>query len=80
MLARIAAFTESHRPRTWLAVQRELLKREEAITGRDRMTSVVEHALATVPCDIVLMPDPRRHDRAHHLPLQTTGLADRTEL
>jgi pyruvate kinase len=56
MLARIAAFTESHRPRTSLTVQRELLKQEDTMTSGERMTSVVEHALATVPCDIVLVP------------------------
>src|SRR5262249_23756247 len=56
MLARIAAFTESHRPSSSLAVQRELLKQEETKSGGERMTSVVEHALATVPCDIVLVP------------------------
>jgi pyruvate kinase len=56
MLARIAAFTESHRPSNSLSVQRELLKQEDPKTGGERMTSVVEHALATVPCDIVLVP------------------------
>jgi pyruvate kinase len=56
MLARIATFTESHRPRISLAVQRELIERENPMIGGERMTSVVEHALATVPCDIVLVP------------------------
>jgi pyruvate kinase len=56
MLAKIAAFTETHRPQTSLAARRELLKKQAAIAGEDRMTSVVEHALDTVPCDLVLVP------------------------
>jgi pyruvate kinase len=56
MLARIAAFTETHRPRTSLMARRELLQYQAAVTGGDRMTSVVEHALDTVPCDLVLVP------------------------
>jgi pyruvate kinase len=56
MLAKIAAFTEMHRPRTTLVARRELLQHHAAMTGGDRMTSVVEHALDTVPCDLVLVP------------------------
>jgi pyruvate kinase len=56
MLARIAAFTETHRPRTTLAARRELLQEQAAMSGGNRMTSVVEHALDTVPCDLVLVP------------------------
>jgi pyruvate kinase len=56
MLAKIAAFTETHRPRTTLAARREFLQQQAAITGTDRMTSLVEHALDTVPCDAVLVP------------------------
>ena len=56
MLARIAAFTENHRPRTTLAIRREFLTKQAAMTGGDRMTSVVEHALDTVPCDLILVP------------------------
>jgi pyruvate kinase len=56
MLARIAAFTESHRPRQSLADRRELLHRSEEMSGGDRMGSVVENALETVPCDAVLAP------------------------
>ena len=55
MLARIAAFTEKHRPRTDLANQRELLQ-QQTLTGSERMASLVEHALATVPCDALLVP------------------------
>ena len=56
MLARIAAFTETHRPRASLADRRELLKQQTPNTGSDRMASLVEHALETVPCDAVLAP------------------------
>ena len=56
MLARIAAFTETHRPRTSLADRRELLQQKTPNTGADRMASLVEHALETVPCDAVLAP------------------------
>lgn len=56
MLARIAAFTERHRPRKSFAVQREFVQ-EPTVTSRgDRMAWVVEHALDTVPCDLVLVP------------------------
>ena len=56
MLAKIAAFTETHRPRTSLATRREFLQQQAAITGGDRMASLVEHALDTVPCEALLVP------------------------
>jgi pyruvate kinase len=56
MLAKIAAFTETHRPQSSLGMQRELLQQEVRVTSSDRMASVVEHALQTVPCDLVLVP------------------------
>jgi pyruvate kinase len=56
MLAKIAAFTEKQRPRTSLAIQREFLQQQAAMTGSDRMASLVEHALTTVPCDALLVP------------------------
>jgi pyruvate kinase len=56
MLAKIAAFTEAHRPRTTLAARREFLEQQAAITGSDRMASLVEHGLDTVPNDAVLVP------------------------
>jgi pyruvate kinase len=48
MLARIAAFTEAHRPRAGAVAARQ----EPA----DRMAALVEHAVETVPCDAVLVP------------------------
>jgi pyruvate kinase len=56
MLARIAAYTESHRPRQSLAERREFLRHGAVMTGGDRMGLVVENALETVPCDAVLAP------------------------
>src|SRR5436190_640074 len=56
MLAKIAAFTETHRPRRSLAAQREFLQQQPVMTGGDRMASVVEHTLDTVPCDLLLVP------------------------
>jgi pyruvate kinase len=56
MLAKIAAFTETHRPQRSLAARREFLQQHAEMTASDRMASLVEHALDTVPCDAVLVP------------------------
>jgi pyruvate kinase len=56
MLAKIAAFTENQRPRQSLAHRRELVHQSEETSGSARMASLVEHALDTVPCDILLVP------------------------
>jgi pyruvate kinase len=56
MLAKIAAFTESHRPRTNLDARREFVRQNPEVKRGDRIASLVEHALATVPCDVVLVP------------------------
>ena len=56
MLAKIAAFTETHRPRRSFAFQREFLQQQAPTTGGGRMASLVEHALDTVPCDLSLVP------------------------
>ena len=56
MLANIAAFTEKHRPSSSLAARRDLLQQQAPATGDDRIASLVEHALDTVPFDIVLVP------------------------
>jgi pyruvate kinase len=56
MLAKIAAFTETHRARTGLGARRALLQEQAAMRGGDRMAALVEHALDTVPCDMVLVP------------------------
>jgi pyruvate kinase len=56
MLAKIAAFTETHRPPRSLTLQRDFAQHKATTRVRDRMASLVEHALYTVPCDLVLVP------------------------
>jgi pyruvate kinase len=56
MLAKIAAFTETHRPPRSFATQREFVQKAAVTSRGDRMASVVEHALDTVPCDLLLVP------------------------
>ena len=56
MLAKIAAFTEAHRPRNSIGMQRELVREPMSMTSGERMASLVERALETVPCDAVLVP------------------------
>jgi len=56
MLANIAAFTETHRSPKSFAAQREFVQQKAATIGSDRMATLVEHALYTVPCDLVLVP------------------------
>ena len=56
MLAKIAAFTETHRLRRSFAAQRDFLQEKMTTITGDRMASLVEHALDTVPCDLLLVP------------------------
>ncbi|PYI73384.1 MAG: pyruvate kinase [Verrucomicrobia bacterium] len=56
MLAKIAAFTEAHRPPRSFGVQHDLAQQKATTSARDRMAALVEHALYTVPCDLVLVP------------------------
>jgi pyruvate kinase len=56
MLAKIAAFTETHRPPRSFAAQREFAQQPTTMSRGDRMASLVEHALDTVPCDLLLVP------------------------
>src|SRR5438046_985165 len=56
MLAKIAAFTEAHRPRRSFATQREVAQQATTMSCGDHMASVVETALDTVPCDLLLVP------------------------
>jgi pyruvate kinase len=56
MLARIAATTETHRPRAGLNDLREKARQRPPTTAAEAMASVVEHALATVPCAAVFVP------------------------
>ena len=56
MLAKIAAFTETHRVRAALTAMRQAFQGRSVPTTGDRMASLVEHALDTVPCEVVLVP------------------------
>jgi pyruvate kinase len=56
MLAKIAAFTETHRPRRPRTVGGEPLLPQTGASFGDGMASLVEHALATLPMDLVLVP------------------------
>jgi pyruvate kinase len=56
MLARIATFTEANRAQRKHIARREILEERANITPVDRMASLVEHALDTVPCDALLVP------------------------
>lgn len=56
MLAKIAAYTETHRERTSLDARREILQQRAEARRGDRVASLVEHALDTIPCDLALVP------------------------
>lgn len=56
MLAKIAAFTETHRPPRSFSFQPDFAQHKVSTRARDRMASLVEHALHTVPCDLALVP------------------------
>jgi pyruvate kinase len=52
MLAKIAAYTEAHRP----AIRLTNVRQQPATTAAEAMASVVEHALETVPLAAVFVP------------------------
>lgn len=56
MLARIAAFTEAHRPTTGLVELRKRSRMPRPTTAAEAAALVVEHALDTVPCAGVFVP------------------------
>jgi pyruvate kinase len=56
MLAKIATFTETRRQPRSFAGQREFVQQPADASTGHRMASVVEHALKTVPCDLLLVP------------------------
>src|SRR5213082_2745172 len=56
MLAKIAAFTETHRVRAALAAGRAIFQKDTLPTPEDRIASLVEHTFDTVPCDLALVP------------------------
>lgn len=56
MLARIAAYTEAHRPPTRLADLKARCQQGRATTAAEAIAEVVENALDTVPCAAVFVP------------------------
>jgi pyruvate kinase len=56
MLARIAAFTEAHRPPTRLNDLKAPSSQHQPATAAEAIASVVENALETVPCAAVFVP------------------------
>ena len=56
MLARIAAYTEAHRPPTRLNELKALTNHPPPATASEAIAAVVENALETVPCAAVFVP------------------------
>ena len=56
MLAKIAAYTEAHRPPTRLNDLKAMSSQHQPATAAEAIASVVEHALETVPCAAVFVP------------------------
>ena len=56
MLARIAAYTEGHRPPTRLSDLKALCSQHHPTTAAEAIASLVEDALETVPCSAVFVP------------------------
>ena len=56
MLAKIAAYTEAHRPPTRLNDLKAMSSQHQPTTAAEAIASVVEHALETVPCAAVFVP------------------------
>jgi pyruvate kinase len=56
MLAKIAAYTEAHRPPTRLNDLKATCSQNQPTTAAEAIASVVEHALETVPCAGVFVP------------------------
>jgi pyruvate kinase len=56
MLAKIAAFTEAHRPPTRLNDLWATIRQVQPTTDAEAIAAVVEHALETVPCAAVFVP------------------------
>jgi pyruvate kinase len=56
MLAKIAAYTENHRPPTRLDDLRTTLRQSKPATAAEAIAAVVEHALETVPCAAIFVP------------------------
>jgi pyruvate kinase len=56
MLAKIAAYTEAHRPQSPIDRLAAIARRTKPTTAAEAMAAVVDHALRTVPCAAVFVP------------------------
>jgi pyruvate kinase len=56
MLAKIAAYTEAHRPHSPIDRLAAMARQPKPTTAAEAMASVVDHALRTVPCAAVFVP------------------------
>jgi pyruvate kinase len=56
MLARIAAYTEAHRPPTRLNDLRQITGQHRPKSTAEAISAVVEHALETAPCAAIFVP------------------------
>jgi pyruvate kinase len=56
MLAKIAAYTEAHRPPTRLNDLKAMCSQHQPTTAAEAIASVVQHSLETVPCAAVFVP------------------------
>ena len=56
MLAKIAAYTEAHRPPARLNALKATFSQRRPATAAEALASVVEHALETVDCAAVFVP------------------------
>ena len=56
MLAKIAAYTEAHRPPTRLEDLKAAAIQHHPTTAAEAIATVVEHALETVPCAAIFVP------------------------
>jgi len=56
MLAKIAAYTEEHRPPTRLSALSETIRQTGPATAAEAIATVVQNALETVPCAAIFVP------------------------
>ena len=56
MLAKIATYTEAHRPPTRLNDLKAMSRQQPSTTAAEAIASLVEHSLETVPCAAVFVP------------------------
>ena len=79
MLAKIAAFTETHRPTRSFAAQREFVQRKAATIGSDRMAVPGRARTLHGSMRSGARANARRQRRARHFAFQTAGVDHRAE-